>query len=131
MEEGDDLRTKSFRDEDYNTRRAFLTSYPLHFDKEEDHQETQAHTPATTQSYRVDTGEKKKEKMKNIIVEWAGGRAMVLRRSDISWTGAYDRHSFGSLVSSDIILRGVLLSFFSIFRVSHWGQCEVQVWGGG
>ncbi|MFS7899429.1 hypothetical protein Hanom_Chr00s057789g01783701 [Helianthus anomalus] len=37
-------------------------------------------------------------------------------RSDISWIGAYDRHSFGSLVSSDIILRGVLLSFFSIFR---------------
>ncbi|MFS8028642.1 hypothetical protein Hanom_Chr16g01512871 [Helianthus anomalus] len=36
--------------------------------------------------------------------------------SDISWIGAYDRHSFGSLVSSDIILRGVLLSFFSIFR---------------
>ena len=32
-----------------------------------------------------------------------------------SLTGAYDRHSFGSLVSSDIILRGVLLSFFSIF----------------
>ena len=48
-----------------------------------------------------------------------------------SLTGAYDRHSFGSLDSSDIILRGVLLSFFSIFRVSHWGQCEVQVWGGG
>ncbi|MFS7994632.1 hypothetical protein Hanom_Chr12g01108321 [Helianthus anomalus] len=80
MEEGDDLRTRSFRDEDYNTRRAFLTSYPLLFDKEEDHQETQAYTPATTQSYRVETGEKKKEKMKNIIVEWAGGRAMVLRR---------------------------------------------------
>ncbi|KAF5817460.1 hypothetical protein HanXRQr2_Chr02g0053241 [Helianthus annuus] len=48
-----------------------------------------------------------------------------------SLTRAYDRRSFGSLDSSDIILRGVLLSFFSIFRVSHWGQCEVQVWGGG
>ncbi|KAJ0851925.1 hypothetical protein HanRHA438_Chr14g0632381 [Helianthus annuus] len=28
-------------------------------------------------------------------------------------------------------LEGSIVILFSIFRVSHWGQCEVQVWGGG
>ncbi|MFS7908444.1 hypothetical protein Hanom_Chr01g00083201 [Helianthus anomalus] len=51
--------------------------------------------------------------------------------ASLSWIGAHHGIQLGSLISLEIILRGVLLSFFSIFRVSHWGQCEVQVWGGG
>lgn len=43
MEEGDGLRTRSFRDEDYTTRRLFLRSYPLHFGNDEDDQEAQTH----------------------------------------------------------------------------------------
>ncbi|XP_071691166.1 uncharacterized protein [Rutidosis leptorrhynchoides] len=100
MEEGGGLRTRSFRDEDYNTRRAFLRSYPL-FDNdvEEDDQQTQANI-GTTRSNKVGASEfvddeddknkrksmkfkKKKEAMKRImvtIIEWGGGRVVVLRR---------------------------------------------------
>ncbi|KAD2393718.1 hypothetical protein E3N88_40695 [Mikania micrantha] len=99
MEEGDDLRTRSFRDEDYTIRRVFLTSYPLHFDNDDIYQETPMHTTATPNSNRFDAGvlshvgnkkkenmklklkmKMKKEEMKNIIVEWVGGRVTILRR---------------------------------------------------
>ncbi|KVI05780.1 hypothetical protein Ccrd_015923 [Cynara cardunculus var. scolymus] len=81
MEDG--LRTRSFRNEDYNTRRAFLTSYPLNFDR----QETPVPTPASVQvdgdRDRHTKHKKKKEAMKKIVVamvEWGGGRWVVIRR---------------------------------------------------
>ncbi|PWA81303.1 hypothetical protein CTI12_AA188790 [Artemisia annua] len=102
MEEGDGLRTRSFRDEDYTTRRLFLRSYPLHFGNDEDDQEAQTHgaTIDNDKASKRTTGEfahgddhkketkmmkikKKKEAMKRImvtIVEWGGGRVVVLKR---------------------------------------------------
>ncbi|KAI3730840.1 hypothetical protein L1987_62018 [Smallanthus sonchifolius] len=106
MEEGGGLRTRSFRNEDYTNRRVFLRSYPLHFDSDEDHQETQEHATATTKhSAKVSNGlgdtcefghgeenkkEKKRLKMKKkkeaiqkiivTIVEWGDERVVVLKR---------------------------------------------------
>ncbi|KAI3733367.1 hypothetical protein L6452_12810 [Arctium lappa] len=79
---GEGLRTRSFRNEDYNTRRAFLTSYPLNFD----HQETPASAPAPVPAHDDhdhDHHKKKKEVMKKIMVtmvEWGCGRWVVIRR---------------------------------------------------
>ena len=58
MEEGDGLRTRSFRDEDYTTRRLFLRSYPLNFGDDEDDQEAQTHgaTIETDQASKRTTG---------------------------------------------------------------------------
>ncbi|KAL3649545.1 hypothetical protein CASFOL_005948 [Castilleja foliolosa] len=39
MEE-DGMRARSFRDEDYNTRRVFLRSYPLHWDPQSEADES-------------------------------------------------------------------------------------------
>ncbi|KAJ0763383.1 hypothetical protein HanPI659440_Chr08g0280041 [Helianthus annuus] len=102
MEEGDGLRTRSFRNEDYTNRRVFLRSYPLYFDNDEDHQQTTA-----TAGYDHDNvgnglrdacefghGDEKKEKKKMkikmkkeaikkimvTIVEWGDGRVVVLKR---------------------------------------------------
>ena len=81
----DGMRTRSFRDEDYNTRRAFLTSYPLNFDHQEE--PAPAHASVRAGDHDHDKKEKKtkkkKEAMKKIVVamvEWGGGRWVVIRR---------------------------------------------------
>ncbi|KAL4573841.1 hypothetical protein LXL04_020661 [Taraxacum kok-saghyz] len=91
MEEGDTLRTRSFRNEDYNNRRVFLRSYPLHFNNDEDHQEQETYvivdaTSADGDDYKKQKKtmkmKKKKEAMKKImvtIIEWGGGRGVVFR----------------------------------------------------
>nr|XP_043613871.1 uncharacterized protein LOC122585813 [Erigeron canadensis] len=101
MEGEDGLRTRSFRNEDYNTRRVFLRSYPL-FDHDDNNNDTQASATIDSDRYfnRGISGDfvngddpkkekkkmnmkKKKEAVKRIvvtIVEWGGGRVVVLRR---------------------------------------------------
>ncbi|KAG9147246.1 hypothetical protein Leryth_017993 [Lithospermum erythrorhizon] len=67
--------TKSFRNEDYNNRRAFLRSYPLHRADESVGNNNEA---TNTEVLR-----KRRKQMKKIILailEWKGEKIIVLRR---------------------------------------------------
>lgn len=88
-EEG--LRTRSFRYEDYNNRRVFLRSYPLHWGKEEEEKEEnkkqETTTTSTSTAGRVATkgGDQQKHKkpIKKIIlsvIHWGDGKALVFRK---------------------------------------------------
>ncbi|GFZ21154.1 hypothetical protein Acr_29g0003160 [Actinidia rufa] len=76
--EENDLRARSFRNEDYTNRRAFLRSYPLHWGGEDEHEEENKHEPV-----RVSEGDDKKRPIKKMIISvfhWGEGRVLVLRR---------------------------------------------------
>ncbi|KAI6686676.1 hypothetical protein NL676_032589 [Syzygium grande] len=70
-----EARSRSFRHEDYNIRRAFLRSYPLHLGGED-----QGNGDETV---NVPAQSNKKKPMKKIILSvfsWGGGKGLVLRR---------------------------------------------------
>ncbi|KAF5746455.1 hypothetical protein HS088_TW06G00626 [Tripterygium wilfordii] len=70
------MRARSFRYEDYNNRRVFLRSYPLHWgESEEEKEEMVIHT--TTMS---STEKKPIKKIILSVVHWGGGKVVVLRR---------------------------------------------------
>ncbi|KAJ7957589.1 1,3-beta-glucan synthase component bgs4 [Quillaja saponaria] len=67
------VRTKSFRDEDYNNRRVFLRSYPLNWGEDQDKEEV----------IRAMERSKRKKPLKKIIlsvIQWSEGKVLVLRR---------------------------------------------------
>lgn len=72
------MRTRSFRYEDYNNRRVFLRSYPLHWGGEsEESNEEEAVKVTSNKSFE------KKKPIKQIILSvfhWGGGKVLVLRR---------------------------------------------------
>ncbi|KAF5952828.1 hypothetical protein HYC85_010772 [Camellia sinensis] len=81
MEEND-LRTKSFRDEDYNNRRVFLRSYPLQWGGDEG-EENKQDTVEVSYGGGGGSGDGKKKPIKKLIVtvfEWGEGKILVLRR---------------------------------------------------
>lgn len=92
--EQDGLRTKSFRYEDYNTRRVFLRSYPLNFGDESESEESRAEIPQKSKgtarkhnkhesaAYVVNrpTGKKPIKKMILAFVQWGEERVVVFRR---------------------------------------------------
>jgi hypothetical protein len=80
MEENEGLRARSFRHEHYNTRRAFLRSYPLQWD-DETVEETQAGAIESTAVVPTEKGKAALVKKKLIMVfHWGEGKCLVLRR---------------------------------------------------
>lgn len=96
---GDDettgMRSRSFRNEDYNTRRVFLRSYPLQWGDDGGEKEAAAggggggekkgkeETTATGRESAAETSEGMKSCMKKIVVaafQWRGERGLVLRK---------------------------------------------------
>lgn len=72
------LRTKSFRDEDYNNRRVFLRSYPLQWGGEDEGKEEEMKKVSNGSN-----SNRKKKMIKEMIVSvihWSGGKVLVLRR---------------------------------------------------
>ncbi|KAJ4710866.1 1,3-beta-glucan synthase component bgs4 [Melia azedarach] len=68
------MRKRSFRCEDYNNRRVFLRSYPLHWEGED--KENDEETVVTKRNT-------KKKPIKKIILSmfhWGEGKVLVLRR---------------------------------------------------
>ncbi|KAB2090680.1 hypothetical protein ERO13_A03G127200v2 [Gossypium hirsutum] len=70
----DGTRSRSFRYEDYNNRRAFLRSYPLQWGEDEDEQER---VTATKES---STRKKPIKKFMLSVYHWSGEKVVVLRR---------------------------------------------------
>lgn len=87
MEE-DGLRAKSFRYEDYNTRRVFLRSYPLHWGAESEAEESVEAAAAPTKSSYEEPAKVRKRKGGNrpikkivlAVVQWGEERILVFRR---------------------------------------------------
>ncbi|GAA0147605.1 hypothetical protein LIER_07263 [Lithospermum erythrorhizon] len=67
--------TKSFRNEDYNNRRAFLRSYPLHMADE-----SVGNNNETTNREVMRKRRKQMRKIILAILEWKGEKIIVLRR---------------------------------------------------
>ncbi|KAK8522569.1 hypothetical protein V6N13_115533 [Hibiscus sabdariffa] len=75
MDEEDEVRTRSFRYEDYNNRRVFLRSYPLHWGEDEENNEETATV--------IEGSGAGKKPMKKIILsacDWSGEKLVILRR---------------------------------------------------
>ncbi|KAL5975440.1 hypothetical protein ACLOJK_019762 [Asimina triloba] len=77
MEEEDGVRARSFRYEDYNNRRAFLRSYPLHWEIDErtgdEEEEAEEKTSAAGRDRRM------KKRILSIF-QWRGGKIFLLRK---------------------------------------------------
>jgi hypothetical protein len=80
MEEDEGLRARSFRREDYNTRRAFLRSYPLQWD-DETGEDMQTEARESTAVVPTEKGKVALVKKKLIMVfHWGEGKCLILRR---------------------------------------------------
>lgn len=91
MEE-DGVRARSFRYEDYNTRRAFLRSYPLHWGQDSEAEESKevGGSNTTGKSYykkepskgtaRRTNGKKPIAKIVFAVIQWSEERAVVFKR---------------------------------------------------
>ncbi|PIN09800.1 hypothetical protein CDL12_17613 [Handroanthus impetiginosus] len=83
MEE-DGMRARSFRYEDYNTRRVFLRSYPLHWGSESEVEESiEAAEKSKEEPVKVmnrTNGKKPIRKMILAVVHWGEERILVFRR---------------------------------------------------
>ena len=71
------MRSRSFRNEDYNNRRVFLRSYPLQWggEEEEGNQEKMAKVESNNN--------KRKKTIKKIVlavIHWSNEKALVLRK---------------------------------------------------
>ncbi|KAJ6431325.1 hypothetical protein OIU84_018749 [Salix udensis] len=74
-ENGTGVRTRSFRDEDYNNRRAFLRSYPLYHVAEGE--------TANEEMVSASNKETEKKPIKRMIIsviQWSEGKVLVLRK---------------------------------------------------
>lgn len=68
------MRTRSFRNKDYNNRRVFLRSYPLHWGGEDEE---------NNEEMTITNKNTKKKPVKKILLSifhWGGGKVLVLRR---------------------------------------------------
>lgn len=84
------MRARSFRYEDYNARRVFLRSYPLHWGTESEAEESADSAAAAAAKYsskeeaaKVRNRTNGKKPIKKIIlavVQWGGEKILVLRR---------------------------------------------------
>lgn len=83
------MRARSFRYEDYNTRRVFLRSYPLHWGTESEAEESiEAAAAAAAKSSKEEpakvtnrtNGKKPIKKIILAVVHWGEERILVFRR---------------------------------------------------
>ena len=71
------MRTRSFRNEDYNNRRAFLRSYPLYGGGDQDEDvKAESEKAAANET----TSKKPMKKIILSVFHWGGERVLVLRR---------------------------------------------------
>ena len=82
MEEEEGLKTRSFRHEDYNTRRAFLRSYPLQWDDETGEEVQTDHARESTAMMSIKRGKAAASVKKKLIMvfHWGEGKCLILRR---------------------------------------------------
>ncbi|CAI9764836.1 unnamed protein product [Fraxinus pennsylvanica] len=77
-------KARSFRYEDYNTRRVFLRSYPLRWgsesEAEESKEEGQEYKEEAVNVKTVKTGKKPVKKIILAVIQWGGERIILLRR---------------------------------------------------
>ncbi|KAK9277132.1 hypothetical protein L1049_006671 [Liquidambar formosana] len=74
MEENE-MRARSFRYEDYNNRRVFLRSYPLHWGGEDEENKDEM--------VGISKESDRKKHVKKIILSvfhWGGGKVLILKR---------------------------------------------------
>ncbi|KAF8399929.1 hypothetical protein HHK36_015800 [Tetracentron sinense] len=77
-----EMRSRSFRYEDYNNRRVFLRSYPLHWGEEGEGQgegEEEKEDKVSTVS-KGGEGKKSVKKIFLSVFHWGGGKVLVLRK---------------------------------------------------
>ncbi|WRX14897.1 hypothetical protein QQP08_007384 [Theobroma cacao] len=72
--EGDGMRPRSFRYEDYNNRRVFLRSYPLHWGEDEENNED------TVTATKGSSGKKPIKKIILPVFHWSAEKVVILRR---------------------------------------------------
>lgn len=80
-EEKDQMKSSSFRYEDYNNRRAFLRSYPLFWGGEDENGEEEGKESVKVEAAK-ETNSKKKNMKKFILAmfQWGGERVVIFRR---------------------------------------------------
>ncbi|XVF02719.1 hypothetical protein REPUB_Repub04eG0198500 [Reevesia pubescens] len=69
----DVIRNRSFRYEDYNNRRVFLHSYPLHWGEDEE-------TVSVTKESSTGKNKKPVKKIILSVCNWSGEKVVILRR---------------------------------------------------
>ncbi|KAL2478779.1 uncharacterized protein Fot_47793 [Forsythia ovata] len=78
------MKARSFRYEDYNTRRVFLRSYPLQWGAESESEESKEAGQETKEeavnAKTVKTGKKPVKKIILAVIHWGEERVIVLRR---------------------------------------------------
>ncbi|KAF4378804.1 hypothetical protein F8388_006255 [Cannabis sativa] len=83
---GNGMRSRSFRNEDYNNRRAFLRSYPLQWGTEEEEEGGNEQHIAKEDHHKINYNNIKKKKKKTIkriiiaMIHWGNDKALVLKR---------------------------------------------------
>ncbi|KAA8528987.1 hypothetical protein F0562_033525 [Nyssa sinensis] len=70
-----DMKARSFRHEDYNNRRVFLRSYPLHWGGEDE-----GNKEETVEVTKSGDGKKPLKKIIISILQWGEGRVFLFRR---------------------------------------------------
>ncbi|KAG2706657.1 hypothetical protein I3760_05G114000 [Carya illinoinensis] len=73
--QGDEMRTRNFRKENYNTRRVFLRSYPLQWGGDDEYNKEDVG--------RVANGSNQTRPMKKIILSvfhWGGDKVLFLKK---------------------------------------------------
>ncbi|KAK4411366.1 hypothetical protein Sango_0209600 [Sesamum angolense] len=81
MEE-DRMRARSFRYEDYNTRRVFLRSYPLHWGPDSQVEESReaAAEDRKVEPAKAANGKKPIKMMILAVIQWGEERVLVFRK---------------------------------------------------
>ncbi|KAJ6903782.1 hypothetical protein NC651_021072 [Populus alba x Populus x berolinensis] len=75
MEENGTNTRRSLRFEDYNNRRVFLRSYPLHFGAEDE-----KNNEGKVSSTNKDTEKKTIRRMFSAVIHWGEGKVLILRK---------------------------------------------------
>ncbi|KAL8062652.1 hypothetical protein ABFX02_02G161600 [Erythranthe guttata] len=78
--EEDGIRARSFRYEDYNTRRVFLRSYPLRWGAEAESEAEEEISRVPVETTKRTNGKKPIKKVILAIVRWGEERVLVFRR---------------------------------------------------
>ena len=77
------IRSRSFRNEDYNIRRVFLRSYPLQWGGEEEEEGNEGHVAKEDNMMNYSNSNTKKKTIEKIIqamIHWGNGKVLVLKR---------------------------------------------------
>lgn len=80
-EENDQMKSRSFRYEDYNNRRAFLRSYPLYWGGEDENvNKENAKDEEVVAAANETISTKHIKKIILAVLHWGGERAIIFRR---------------------------------------------------